>query len=107
MGKLKRGDIFFADLGHKRRPYLVVQNDIGNTFSPRTIVVPLTSRIKKALPTHCLICWGSIKPSVVQCEEIMYVDVDETWTAKEHLPPEIMSHVDKALAVAVGLGVIE
>ena len=107
MSKLKRGDVFFADLGYKRRPYLVVQNDIGNEYSPRTIVVPLTTRMKKPLPTHCLVCWGGIKPSVVQCEEIRYVDVDESWTAMEHLPPEIMSHVDKALAIAIGLGVSE
>lgn len=103
MGHLKRGDVFFADLGNKNRPWLVVQNDIGNYFSGRTIVVPLTSKIKKALPTHCIVCWGKIKLSAVQCEEIMHVEVNESWTAVETLPPEIMKHVDEALKIAIGL----
>lgn len=103
MGHLKRGDVFFADLGNKTRPWLVVQNDTGNYFSGRTIVVPLTSKIKKALPTHCVVCWGKIKPSAVQCEEITHVEVNEDWTAVETLPPEIMTHVDEALKIAIGL----
>lgn len=103
MSELRRGDIFFADLGNKCRPWLVVQNDIGNEHSPRTIVVPLTSKIKKQLPTHCVICWGSICPSAVQCEEIQHVEVSDEWTAVEHLPPEIMKHVDECLRIAVGL----
>ena len=100
---LKRGDIFFADLGCKCRPWLVVQNDIGNEHSPRTIVVPLTSKIKKELPTHCIVCWGKIRPSAVQCEEIQRVEVLDEWRAVEHLPPEIMKHVDECLKIAIGL----
>ena len=103
MSTLRRGDIFYADFGHKYRPYLVVQNDIGNKYSPRTIVVPITSQIKKQLPTHCFICWGSIHPSAVQCEEIMHVDVDPRWRAVEHLPRHIMRHVDKCLKIAIGV----
>lgn len=103
MSKLRRGDVFFADLGHKYRPYLVVQNDIGNKYSPRTIIVPITSQIKKQLPTHCVICWGSIHPSAVQCEEIMHVDVNPHWHAVEHLPRHIMRHVDKCLKIAIGV----
>lgn len=103
MGQLKRGDVFFADLGNKCRPWLVVQNDIGNHFSDRTIIVPLTSKIKKALPTHCIVCWGKIKPSAVQCEEITNVTLRDEWAAVETLPPEIMKHVDEALKIAIGL----
>lgn len=103
MGRLKRGDIFFADLGTKCRPWLVVQNDVGNYHSSRIIVVPLTSKIKKDLPTHCVICWGSIRSSAVQCEEITHVEVNDSWAAVETLPPEIMEHVDKCLKVAIGL----
>ena len=101
--KLKRGDVFFADLGNKCRPWLVVQNDVGNAHSRRTIVVPLTSKIDRRLPTHCVVCWGRIKPSAVQCEEITHVEINEEWRAAEHLPPEIMKHVDEALKIAVGL----
>ena len=103
MGHLKRGDVFFADLGNKCRPYLVVQNDTGNHFSNRTIVVPLTSKIKKALPTHCVVCYGEIRPSAVQCEEITHVNIDPAWRAAEHLPPEIMRHIDECLKIAIGV----
>jgi mRNA interferase MazF len=102
MSKLRRGDVFFADLGHKCRPYLVVQNDTGNKHSSRTIVVPITSKIRSQ-PTHCTICWGSIRPSVVQCEEIMHIDVNPCWRAVEHLPPHVMRHVDKCLKIAIGV----
>jgi mRNA interferase MazF len=103
MGHLRRGDVFFADMGNKCRPWLVVQNDTGNYFSGRTIVVPLTSKIKKELPTHCVICWGSIRPSAVQCEEITHVNVNPDWVAVEHLPPEIMRYVDNCLKRALGV----
>lgn len=103
MANLKRGDVFFADLGNKCRPWLVVQNDIGNKYSKRTIVVPLTSKIKKKLPTHCVICWGEIKTSAVQCEEIRSVEVDRRWEPVEHLPAQVMQHVDRALKIAIGL----
>lgn len=103
MSELRRGDIFFADLGNKCRPWLVVQNDLGNEHSPRTIVVPLTSKIKKQLPTHCVVCWGSIYPSAVQCEEITHIEVNDDWEVVETLPPEIMRHVDECLKIAIGL----
>lgn len=103
MGHLKRGDVFFADFGNKCRPYLVVQNDTGNHFSNRTIVVPLTSKIKKELPTHCVVCYGKIRSSVVQCEDIKNVCIDSSWKAQEHFPFEIMRHVDKCLKIALGL----
>lgn len=103
MANLKRGDVFFADMGNKCRPWLVVQNDIGNIHSTRTIIVPLTSKIKKNLPTHCVICWGKIKTSAVQCEEIRSVEVDDTWKVEEHLPQQIMEHIDRALKIAIGL----
>lgn len=103
MSQLKRGDVFFADMGNKCRPYLVVQNDTGNYYSGRTIVVPLTSKINKQLPTHCVVCYGKIYPSAVQCEEIACVEVKPDWEAAEHFPPEIMRHIDGCLKIAVGL----
>lgn len=103
MAQLRRGDVFFADLGHKCRPYIVVQNDIGNAHSPRTIIVPITTKIKKYLPTHCVIKYRTIRASAVQCEEVTHVDVDPRWRAVEHLPPYIMRHIDTALKIALGL----
>lgn len=103
MSNLKRGDVFFADFGNKRRPWIVVQNDVGNNHSPKTIVVPLTSKIKKNLPTHCVICWGKIRTSVVHCEEIQSVTIDPRWDPVEHLPSPIMQHINRALKIAIGV----
>lgn len=104
MSKLKRGDVFFCDFGNKCRPWLVVQNDRGNQYSKRTIVVPLTSNVKKSLPTHYAFQFGKIKLSTVECEGIRNVYVDPEWRVVEHLPPYIMRQVDKALKIAIGVG---
>lgn len=103
MSQLRRGDIFFADFGHKYRPHLVVQNNKGNEFSPRIIVVPLTTKIKKHLSTHVVIKYGKLRLSSVHCEEIMCVNVMPEWEVYEHFPPEIMRHVDRALKNALDL----
>ena len=79
--EVKRGDIFLADLNPVKgseqggiRPVLVIQNDIGNKFSPVTIVIALTSKItKKMLPTHIELSpeqTGLNKPSIVLAEQI-------------------------------------
>ena len=58
--RILQGDIWLADLGERdgniqsgKRPVIVLQNDVGNKYSPTTIVVPLTSQIKNLLPVHC------------------------------------------------------
>ena len=58
--RILQGEIWLADLGERdgniqsgKRPVIVLQNDVGNTYSPTTIVVPLTSQIKNLLPVHC------------------------------------------------------
>lgn len=106
MSQLRRGDIFFANLGHKCRPYLVVSNDIGNHHSNRVIIVPLTTRLdsmNKHYPTHCIVCPENMKTSCVQCEEIRNADVSPNWHAVSHLSGETMWHVDKALKIALGV----
>jgi len=57
--KIKRGDIYYADLspvvGSEQsgiRPILIIQNDIGNKFSPTIIGIPITSKVKANMPTH-------------------------------------------------------
>lgn len=103
MSSLRRGDVFFADFGTKCRPWLVVQNNIGNAHCDRTIVVPLTSKLKKGLATHVVVCYGKIRMSVVQCEEIQRVNVDDSYSAIEHFPAAIMQHVDRCLKIAIGV----
>lgn len=106
---IKRGDVFFANFpgseghvqGFKTRPWIVVQNDAGNEHSGVTIVVPMTKKHKPPLPTHVTLVWGSIGGTVL-CEQIRVID-KEDFEVVEHLPPEIMKHIDSALAVAIGL----
>ena len=82
---VKRGDIFYADLspvvGSEQggvRPVLVVQNDVGNKFSPTVIISAITSQINKAkLPTHIEINaddYGLAKDSVILLEQIRTID---------------------------------
>ena len=58
--RILQGEIWLADLGERsgniqsgKRPVIVLQNDVGNKYSPTTIVVPLTSQIKNLLPVQC------------------------------------------------------
>lgn len=100
---IRRGDIVIGEFQGetKRRPWVVVQNDKGNYFSDYTIVVPITSKHKKPLPTHVPLAWGSIN-GTVKCETIETV-YKHNLEIVEHLPDEIMRHIDQALGVAIGL----
>jgi mRNA-degrading endonuclease toxin of MazEF toxin-antitoxin module len=79
---MKRGDIYFLNeqgsgsVQTGKRPVIVVQNDIGNTYSPTTIVCSITSAKKPKIPTHLFIGkqGGLIKPSTILCEQIKTVD---------------------------------
>jgi len=84
--KIQRGDIVLADLREKTyceqgkiRPVVVIQNDVGNTYSPTTIIVPLTSNIKKLdQPTHAMVTaeesTGLKSDSMVMCEQVRTID---------------------------------
>lgn len=102
----QRGDVVLIDMPLMRnshvlggvRPWVIVQNDIGNQFSPTSIVCPLTTQFKKMdMPTHIAIAWDKLLPSVVQCEQVRVVDVRDDWKYIVTLPPEIMEHIDTAL----------
>ena len=90
---VKRGDIYYADLspvvGSEQggiRPVLIVQNDIGNRYSPTVIAAAITSQREKAkLPTHIEVCGescGLAKNSVVLLEQIRTIDKRRL---KEHM----------------------
>lgn len=72
-----RGDIYIADLGGNfgTRPVLIVQNNKGNHYSDTTIVVPITSRKKKRMPTHIWIpsSSGLKRPGTALCEHIFTI----------------------------------
>ncbi len=111
---VKRGDIFYADLspvvGSEQggtRPVLVVQNDVGNKFSPTVIISAITSKINKAkLPTHIEISaeeYGLSKDSVILLEQIRTIDKKRLREKIGRLDDELMEEVDKALSISFGL----
>ncbi|KIL35758.1 PemK family transcriptional regulator [Cohnella kolymensis] len=111
---VKRGDVFYADLspvvGSEQggvRPVLVIQNDIGNRFSPTVIVAAITAQIQKAkLPTHVEIeakTHGMERDSVVLLEQIRTIDKQRLTDKITHLDEESMRKVDEALQISVGL----
>jgi len=111
---VKRGDIFFADLspvvGSEPggvRPVLIVQNDVGNKFSPTVIAAAITSRQdKNNLPTHIEVdakdC-GLAKDSVVLLEQVRTIDKKRLREKMGTLDTSDMGKVNEALTVSFGL----
>ncbi len=111
---IRRGDIYYADLspvvGSEQggvRPVLVVQNDIGNKYSPTIIISAITSQIDKAkLPTHVEISaadYGLPKDSVILLEQIRTVDKRRLKEKIGFLSADIMKKVDEAIQISFGL----
>lgn len=111
---VKRGDIFYADLspviGSEQggiRPVLIVQNDIGNKYSPTVIAAAITSQINKAkLPTHIEINaeeYGLAKDSVILMEQIRTIDKKRLREKIGRLDDELMEEVNVAIGVSFGL----
>lgn len=111
---IKRGDIFYADLspvvGSEQggvRPVLIIQNDVGNKYSPTVIAAAITSQINKAkLPTHIEISaqeYGLSKDSVILLEQIRTIDKQRLREKIGHLDDELMEKVNEAISVSFGL----
>jgi mRNA interferase MazF len=111
---VKRGDVFFADLspvvGSEQggfRPVLIIQNDIGNRFSPTVIVAAITAQIQKAkLPTHVEISakeYGLERDSVILLEQIRTIDKQRLTDKITHLDDDIMAKVNESLQISLGL----
>ena len=111
---VKRGDVFFADLspvvGSEQggtRPVLIIQNDIGNRFSPTVIIAAITAQIQKAkLPTHVEIDakkYGFERDSVVLLEQLRTIDKSRLTDRITHLDDELIEKVDIALEISLGL----
>jgi mRNA interferase MazF len=112
---VRRGDIFYADLnpvvGSEQggiRPVLVVQNDVGNKYSPTVIIAAITSQIDKAkLPTHIELQsedYGLEKDSVILLEQLRTIDKRRLKEKITILDQDTMVKVDEALKVSLGLG---
>ncbi|WP_427340369.1 type II toxin-antitoxin system PemK/MazF family toxin [Caloranaerobacter sp. DY30410] len=111
---VKRGDIYYADLspviGSEQggvRPVLIIQNDIGNKYSPTVIVAAITSQINKAkLPTHIEISatdYGLPKDSVVLLEQIRTIDKKRLREKIGFFDEDMMEKVNECLKISLGL----
>jgi mRNA interferase MazF len=111
---VQRGDIFFANLnpvvGSEQggtRPVLILQNDIGNRYSPTTIVAPITSRIRKAkLPTHVELSTKEYpieRDSVILLEQVRTIDKRRLKEKVAQLDEKTMAKVNEALNISLGL----
>lgn len=111
---IKRGEIYFAQLnpviGSEQggvRPVLVVQNDIGNQYSPTTIILAITSQINKAkLPTHIELKadqFGMERDSVILAEQIRTIDKTRLKQRIAVLNEQMMKRVEQALMISLEL----
>lgn len=111
---VKRGDIYYADLspvvGSEQggiRPVLIIQNDVGNKYSPTVIAAAITSRINKAkMPTHIELSaqdYGLSKDSVILTEQIRTLDKKRLREKIGRLDDKLMLKVDEALSISFGL----
>lgn len=89
------------------RPVLVIQNNIGNQYSPTTIIAAITSKISKAkLPTHVELSAkknGLIKDSVILLEQLRTIDKERLKDKISQIEAGQMSKVDKAIEISLGL----
>jgi mRNA interferase MazF len=111
---IKRGDIYYADLspvvGSEQggiRPVLIVQNDVGNKFSPTVIAAAITSqKYKTDLPTHIkvdAIGSGLARDSIVLLEQVRTLDKRRLKERMGSLEPRDMTRIDRALSVSLGI----
>ena len=111
---VRRGDIFYADLspvvGSEQgglRPVLIVQNDVGNKYSPTVIAAAITSKMSKThLPTHIDIYAdkvGLARDSVILLEQIRTIDKRRLREHMGHVDDQVMNKIDSAIAVSFGL----
>lgn len=112
--KVKRGDVYYADLrpviGSEQggvRPVLIIQNDMGNKYSPTVICAAITSKLtKNQLPTHIqLACeeYEMVKDSVILLEQLRTIDKRRLKDKVCHLDERIMSRVNEALKISLQL----
>ncbi len=111
---IKRGDIFYADLspvvGSEQgglRPVLIVQNDVGNKYSPTVIAAAITSQMTKTrLPTHIDVYaenFGLSRDSVILLEQIRTIDKRRLREKMGHIDDGLMQKVNDAISVSFGL----
>lgn len=111
--EIKRGDIYYADLnptvGCEQggvRPVLIIQNNVGNHFSPTVIAAAITSRRKKNMPTHVLLDEEGTRlfaDSRIMLEQVRTIDRERLKEYVGSANAATMQYVDHAIAVSFGL----
>lgn len=111
-----RGDIYYADLGkgfgseqQGCRPVVIIQNNIGNRYSPTVIVAAISSKAVSSndLPTHCYIgkSGGLDAPSIVMLEQVRTIDKSRLKGYIGHLDNNYINNLNLALAISMNLSV--
>ena len=109
---MKRGDIYYTNIeGHGSvqpgcRPVIIVQNDIGNQFSPTTIVCNITTAKKRPLPTHVEIGTngGLHQESMILCEQIQTVSKTDLETYVGSISePKIIEELNEKIQISLGI----
>ena len=114
MKEIKRGQIWYADLspviGSEQggyRPVLIIQNDIGNKYSPTTIIAIITSRYTKAkLPTHYWLDKGEgglACDSMIELEQVRTIDKKRLKDVMGEINPKHWANIDKCLKISLGM----
>lgn len=115
---IRRGDIYYADLapviGSEQggfRPVLIIQNDVGNRYSPTVIAAIITGQIKcRYLPIHVVLAastCGLSKTSVVMLEQLRTLDKDRLQQYAGHIAVDKIPQINMALGISVGLIAID
>jgi mRNA interferase MazF len=111
---ISRGDVVLCDLNPVKgseqagiRPVVIIQIDRANAASPHTIILPLTSKIRRAiLPSHVFVSagiGGLDRDSVILCEQIRVIDKSRIIKVLGHLDNNYINKLEKALATILGL----
>lgn len=111
--QVKRLEVWEIDLGSNDgsvqsgiRPCVILGNDKGNKFSPVVIVSPLTSKIKKPMPTHVYVNADDcevFENSIVLCEHIITIDKKHLHSKLFELPMSYLKRINRAVQVSLGL----
>ncbi len=112
---IRRGDMFYADLspvvGSEQggiRPVVIIQNDVGNKYSPTVITAAITSKLGKTkLPTHIAIGSQDVGlkvDSVILAEQVRTIDKSRLKEKIGHIEDaRIMNQINNALGLSIGL----
>lgn len=111
--EIRRGQVYIADLGSGQgseqqgvRPVLIIQNDVGNHFGNTVLVVPITSQMKKDMPTHMRISQGTAgltKDSTALIEQMRTVDKSRLRHCIGVFTSDMMNIVNDKIMIQVGL----